>query len=89
MSVSYAEKQKRKLTSVLSSEEWTPGERAVVKWQFRFCSDFRKALWEAIIRADDTNLNCLALGFPDEVNGYLAWSQGDLATRLRKDGLDI
>ena len=48
-------------------------ERAVVDWQYRLCGDFRKALWEAIARADEGNLQRLRLGFPNEVDGYLAF----------------
>ena len=68
---------------------WTNAEKAVIKWQFKLNGDFRTALWEAIKRADEGNLDRLALGFPDEVYGFRQWSQGDLGIRLLKAWLDI
>ncbi len=50
-------------------------ERAIYEWQHGFMGDFRKALMEAICRADDNNLNLLRLGFPNEVSGYIKFSQ--------------
>lgn len=40
-----------------------------------------------ITRADDSNLARLRLGFPAEVDGFLAWNRGDLAKRLRDAGV--
>ena len=54
----------------LTNQEWR-----VYEWQYGLCGDFRKGLWQAIIRADDHNLNLLALGFPDEVNGYRKYAE--------------
>lgn len=48
----------------------TPGEVELVKWQFRLHGDFKKALWEAIARADINNLMALGMGFPDEVAAF-------------------
>jgi hypothetical protein len=78
-----------KIREILTSGEWTEAEKAVVKWQFRLTGDFFKALWEAICRADEDNLERLSRGFPTEVEGYLAWHRGDLGPRLRKAGLHI
>lgn len=50
-----------------------PDELAVFEWQYHQCSHFYKALWEAIIRADDGNLLNLAKGFPTEVMGYICF----------------
>lgn len=73
----------------LESPDWTPAEKWVIRWQFRLLGDFNTALAEAITRADDDNLARLELGFPDEVNGFLAWNRGNLAERLGKAGLDL
>lgn len=51
-----------------------PEELAVFEWQYRLCSHFYAALWEAIKRADDNNLDMLRLGFPTEVVGYYRFS---------------
>ena len=74
---------------ILTSDEWTEAEKFVVKWQFRLLGDFRTALIQAIMLADDRNLEQLALGFPDEVAGYRAWAYGGLGRRLREAGLGI
>lgn len=50
-------------------------ERELIDWQYRLCGDFRKALWEAICRADDDNLEKLRLGFPNQVEGYIRYTR--------------
>ena len=52
-----------------------PEEAAVVEWQYGYCGDFHKALWEAIARADENNLDRLGFGFPVEVTGFKKYSQ--------------
>jgi hypothetical protein len=74
---------------MLDSNLWTPGEKAVVKWQFRLFGAFFAALFAAMARADEKNLRKLALAFPEEVAGFCEWAHGNLAQRLRKAGLDI
>lgn len=56
-------------------EELTAVEIAVLKWQYGMNGDFKAALWEAIKRADEGNLNLLSLGFPYEVQGYLKYTR--------------
>ncbi len=73
----------------LRDPEVGTAEKWVIRWQFRLLGDFETALAEAIARADERNLERLNGGFPTQVSGYLAWSRGDLARRLRKAGLDI
>ena len=73
----------------LASPDWTPGEKAVIKWQYRLLGNFHTALYNAIKFADGNNLDRLALGFPDEVAGFRAWAFGDLGRRLRAKGLEI
>ncbi len=77
------------ISAFLQSPEWSEAEKAVIRWQFRMEGDFMKALWGAICRADEHNLERLSRGFLMEVNGYLMWTRGDLAGRLRKAGLSI
>ena len=72
---------------ILDSPDFTPGEKWVVKWQFRLLGSFQTALADAIKLADDDNLARLASGFPDQVQGFLGWNRGDLARRLRDKGL--
>ena len=50
-------------------------QQALIEWQYRFCGDFKKALWEAICRADEGNLERLKQGFPVEVSAYLKFSR--------------
>jgi hypothetical protein len=73
----------------LMDSENSSAEKWVVKWQFRLLGDFETALAECITRADDRNLERLADGFPTQVSGFLAWSRGAMAQRLRKAGLDL
>lgn len=61
--------------------------KAVVRWQFRLFGDFYKTLFDAIVRADEKNLDRLAKGFPVEVAGYRAWAYGALAAELRSKGV--
>ncbi len=73
----------------LNSPNWTEDEKGVIHWQFNLLGDFKKALWEAICRADEDNLMKLGSAFPVEVEGFIKWNRGDLAERLRTAGLDI
>ena len=57
-------------TIALDNTRLTPGEQFIVDWQFRLTGDFRTALANAIRTADSSNLDLLAQGFPDEVDGY-------------------
>jgi len=59
----------------INLEELSKGEEFIVKWQFRLLGDFKKALAECIMRADDGNLARLEHGFPDEVKGYLDYTK--------------
>jgi len=76
------------IRKILESPAFTEGEKWVVKWQFRLLGDFQTSLAVAIATADDENLAKLALGFPEQVQGFLGWNRGDLATRLRAAGLE-
>lgn len=78
-----------KVNLFLHSDRWTTAEKLIIQWQFRLLGHFRAALFEAIVRADDGNLEKIQRGFPEEVAGFLAWNRGDLARRLRDAGLDV
>ncbi len=52
-----------------------PEGAAIYDWQYRMCGDFQTALWDAITRADEDNLDRLASGFPVEVRAYRLFSQ--------------
>lgn len=77
------------IRGVLESPAFDESDKWVVMWQFRYLGDFETALVAAIARADEGNLDRLALGFPMQVDGYRRWAYGNLAERLRKAGLDI
>ena len=49
-------------------------ERAVMRWQYGILCGFEVALWDLITRADGGNLELIAKGFPNEVNGYKKFS---------------
>lgn len=67
------------------STELTKGEKDYIfDFQYHLAGSFHKALYEAIHRADESNLYRLSLGFPDEVQGFKAWTRGDLYDRASK-----
>ena len=68
---------------------FTGAEKSVIKWQYGQYGDFYMSLWDAIRKADETNLRRLELGFPVEVAGFRAWAYGDLGERLRAWGLRV
>ena len=70
-------------------KEFSETEKIVIIWQLGLLEGFHKALWEAICQANDENLIKLSFSFPEEVTGYLAWTYGNLASRLRTAGLEI
>lgn len=61
----------------MNLENLTKGERFIVDWQYHMAGNFRKALVEAIARADHFNLARLALGFPEEVKAYQNFANKD------------
>ena len=65
----------------------SPEAKAVLKWQWALYGDFFTALFGAIKRADDENLERLRKGYPVEVAGFLAWNRGGLAKELRDKGV--
>ena len=79
----------RQIGEFLESPAWTPAEKWVIKWQYRLLGDFHTALFDAIKRADEENLERLRLGFPEQLSGFLAWNRGTLGKRLREAGLEI
>lgn len=52
-----------------------PDELAVFKWQYSLNGDFYTALWEAIKKADDDNLDRIGYGFPIEIQGLRKYRQ--------------
>ncbi len=78
-----------KLRDALNSPQFDEADRVVIFWLFHFFGDFRTALWEAICRADEENLERLRLGFPNEVEGYKRWTRGNLGQRFRDFGLEV
>lgn len=63
----------------------TQGEKDYIfDFQYHLAGSFHRALWAAIHNADESNLYKLSLGFPDEVQGFKAWTRGDLYERASK-----
>ncbi len=81
---------REQIVEFLTSDKWGPGEKFIIKWQFRYFDDeFYELLAKAIAAADPQNRARLERGFPVEVAGYHMWAYGDLAERLRAAGLNI
>lgn len=73
------------LQRIMESQELTQGEKEYIfDWQYHMGGSFSQALWLAISKADGHNIELLRLGFPAQVQGYEAWSQGDLYQRASK-----
>lgn len=73
------------LKKIRESTELTQGEKDyILDFQFGYGGDFMRSLWQAIGMADRTNLARLRLGFPEEVDAYVAWTNGDLYQRASR-----
>ncbi len=73
------------LRKIMDSPDLTPGEKKYIfDWQYHHGGHFSHALFAAIARADESNLYKLSLGFPEEVQGFKAWTRGDLHERASK-----
>lgn len=57
------------------TDNLTAGETFILHWQYGILGSFGKGLAVAIARADEGNLARLRLGFPDEVDAYIAFSR--------------
>lgn len=55
-----------------------------LKYQFRLLGSFFTALFDAISRADEDNLDALAKGFPEEVDAYKTWARVGSAQLVAK-----
>jgi hypothetical protein len=67
----------------------TEEEKIVYEWQYQLDGGFRHTLMDAIMKADDENLDKLALVYPHHVNGYkrYAHEKGWWESVQRKMGL--
>ena len=75
---------------VLESDDFTPGEKHCLQWQFAQMvpmGSFFTALWQAIELADPTNRAALRLGFPDDVAAHASYKSGYLAPRWEAFGV--
>ena len=59
----------------MSLDKLDKSELFIFQWQYRQLGHFRITLIEAIMLADDRNLEKLCLGFPDEVRGYINYAR--------------
>ncbi len=86
--VSAAEEQRARVREAFASDSWTEGEKQVLRWQWGALGDYDKAFFEeALMRADERNLDRLSLGYPSTVEAFRSWKDGDLATRMRDAGV--
>ena len=67
------------------------GEAELVKWMYRQQDHFHTALWMAITRADEDNLMALSMGYPEDVEAYVAYSreEGYWKSVQKKAGLEV
>jgi len=64
------------------------GAEAYLEFQLHRTGGFLTALFEAISRADETNLARLRIGFPHEVRGYELFAREGLDAILEVVGRD-
>lgn len=81
--------QKDLIVEILASSEWSTVAKTAIRWQYKMQGDFEKALWGALVLADEQNLERFRLGYGVEVATLLEWRHGDIGKRLREAGLDI
>ena len=72
---------------MLAGDDWTEGEKFVLRWQFRELGHFWTHMFEAFVRADHENLDHLARAFPEVVAAVRSWREGDLGDRFTAAGL--
>jgi hypothetical protein len=77
------QEMRARVSAALDSDDWTEGEKKILRWQFRLLGGYWTAFFEAAIRADDGNLDALARAYPGVISALRSWKFGDLATRLR------
>jgi hypothetical protein len=83
---------RQQLARVLSSPEFSRGEKFVIRAQFPgpLClGNFDQKLWDLLCAADGLKLARPSRAFPEEVAAACEWWHGDLGHRLRAAGLDI
>lgn len=83
---------REQIRKILVSDEFTTGEKFVVRAQFRESSpmgNFEEKLWEILCCADTDNLKRIGQAFPEEFDAFLSWRLGGLGDRLRAAGLEI
>ena len=79
---------RRRRAQFLESPQFTRGEKKYLEFQWHMAGGFYTSLWQTIARADNSNLEKLRAGFPEEVAAYLSWTRGDLARRVENFGAD-
>lgn len=78
---------REKTRRVLGTNDLSPTEEVILKWQHNFYGGFFKLLLDAIAHADEENQNRLALGFPEEVRAIRLFRTTWIAENLRERGL--
>lgn len=79
----------KKIGEIVSSPDFTDGEKFVVRAQCSAVGSFESKLWDLLCIADNDNVKLLAHAFPAHVQGLRSWRHGGLGGRLRAAGLDI
>ncbi len=75
--------QRARVSAALDSDDWTEGEKRVLRWQWGLMGGYWTAFFEAAMRADDGNLDALARAYPGVISALRSWKFGNLGTRFR------
>lgn len=86
--------QEERERSVEQERRWLrlkPDERAIITYQCRAYrpGSFMDAIVTAVFKADPENLEKLRRGFPELVEAYESWTNGNLAERARALGFAV
>lgn len=84
---------REQIVAILTSPDFSEGEKFVVKAQFNhafdWLSNFEQKLWEVLCAADHENWAKLLKVFPQEAIAVRDWKEGGLGDRIRAAGCNI
>lgn len=81
------EEMRSKIAAALASDDWTDGEKMVLKFQWGKLEGFYTSLIDTMLMADPIDLYRFYSGFTSLTVAVRDWRDGDLAVRFRAAGV--
>ena len=81
------EEMRSKIAAALASDDWTDGEKMMLKFQWGKLGGFYTSLIKTMLLADPENLCRFHGGFASLTIAVKNWKAGDLADRFRAAGV--